>query len=333
MIIESPAELIFRDLFYRLRGFAGIHDVFLKLEGFNITGSIKVKTAIGLVDDLERRGLAKPHETVIVESSSGNLGIALSLICAIRSYKFICVTDPNANPVTVRGMELYGAEVITVKERDAVGGFLGTRLKVIEEILESNPNAVWLNQYANVANKNVHAEQTAEEIVREFERVDWVFVGTGTTGTIGGVSERLHEAYPGIRVVAVEPLGSVTFGGEPGRRDIPGIGTSVRPKLAEVANPDRVVYIDEKTTIDSCFSFVRDYHMMVGGSTGTVLAAIKQLAFEFMPGDIIVAISPDLGDKYLETVYKRQLVTAPATETVGSNGNGNGNGFKRNTSV
>jgi cysteine synthase A len=108
MIIESPAELIFRNLFYRLRGFTGDHDVFLKLEGFNVTGSIKIKTAIGLVDDLEWRGLTKPHETVIVESSSGNLGIALSLICAVRGYKFICVTDPNANRVTVRGMELYG---------------------------------------------------------------------------------------------------------------------------------------------------------------------------------------------------------------------------------
>ena len=96
MIIESPLDLIFRDLFYRLRGFAGGQDVFLKLEGFNITGSIKMKTAMGLIADLERRGLARPNETTIVESSSGNLGIALSLVCAIKGYKFICVTDANA---------------------------------------------------------------------------------------------------------------------------------------------------------------------------------------------------------------------------------------------
>src|SRR6185503_20461966 len=195
MIIESALDLIFRDLFYRLPAFAGSHDVFLKLEGFNVTGSIKVKTAIKLVEDLEQRGIARPNETVLVESSSGNLGLALSLVCAIKGYKFICVTDPNANRSTKKGMQLYGARVIVVKERDPAGGFLGSRLRRIERILQSEPNAIWLNQYANIANKNVHAEQTANEIAREFEKVDWVFVGSGTTGTLAGVSERLRADF------------------------------------------------------------------------------------------------------------------------------------------
>src|SRR5215471_10293566 len=121
MIIESPLDLVFRDLFYRLRGFAGNHDVFLKLEGFNVTGSIKIKTAMGLVEDLEQRGIAKPNQTVIVESSSGNLGIALSLACAIKGYRFICVTDPNANRANVRAMELYGAQVEIVEDHDDAG--------------------------------------------------------------------------------------------------------------------------------------------------------------------------------------------------------------------
>jgi 2,3-diaminopropionate biosynthesis protein SbnA len=303
MIIESPVDLVFRDLFYRLRAFAGRHDVFLKLEGFNVTGSIKIKTAVGLLEDLEKRGLAKPRKTVIVESSSGNLGLALSLLCAVKGYKFICVTDPNANHSTVREMELYEAEVIVVSDRDSAGGFLGTRLKVIDNILCSNPNAVWVNQYANIANKNVHAEQTGNEIAAEFDKVDWLFVGTGTTGTFCGVSERLRQEFPSIKVVAVEPVGSVTFGGRPGRRTIPGIGTSVRPKLADLADPDRVVEISEEETIDSCFAFVRDYHLLVGGSTGTVLAAVQRLAPEFSFGETIVAISPDLGERYLDTVY------------------------------
>jgi len=303
MIIESPLELVFRDLFYRLPAFAGIHDVFLKLEGLNITGSIKVKTAIGLVEDLERRGIARPHETVILESSSGNLGLALSLVCAIKGYDFICVTDPNATRAAVKGMELYGARVILVKDRDAAGGYLGSRLKKIDQILQSEPNAVWLNQYANIANKNVHAEQTANEIAREFKKVDWIFVGAGTTGTLAGVSERLRHEFPRIKVVAVEPAGSVTFGGAPGKRNIPGIGTSVRPKLAELADPDEVVVINEEKTVETCLSFVRDYHLLVGGSTGSVLAAVQQLAPEFARGDTIVAISPDLGEKYLDTLY------------------------------
>jgi len=305
MIIESPVDLVFRDLFYRLRAFAGRHDVFLKLEGFNVTGSIKIKTALGLLEDLEKRGLANPSETVIVESSSGNLGLALSLLCAAKGYRFICVTDPNANHSTVREMELYGAEVIVVSDRDSAGGFLGTRLKVIDNILCSDPNAVWLNQYANIANKNVHAEQTGNEIAAEFDKVDWLFVGTGTTGTLCGVSERLRQKFPSIKVVAVEPVGSVTFGGRPGRRTIPGIGTSVRPKLADLLDPDRVVEISEEETIDSCFAFVRDYHLLIGGSTGTVLAAVQRLAPEFSFGQTIVAISPDLGGRYLDSVYKK----------------------------
>lgn len=308
MIVESPLEIIFRDLFYRLRGFAGGYDVFLKLEGFNISGSIKVKTAIGLIEDLERRGIAKPNETVIVESSSGNLGIALSLVCAIKGYRFICVTDSNATRANIRGMKLYGAKVIVLHDRDPDGGFLGNRFKAIDQIMRSEPNAVWVNQYDNIANKNVHAEQTANEVAREFETVDWIFVGAGTTGTLAGVSERLRQLFPKIRVVAVEPVGSVTFGGAPGKRNIPGIGTSIRPKLADHVNPDRVVAIDEERTVEACLSFVRNYHLLVGGSTGTVLAAIQQLASEFSTGETIVAISADLGEKYLDTVYNPDWV-------------------------
>jgi 2,3-diaminopropionate biosynthesis protein SbnA len=303
MIVQSPLDLTFPDLFYRLPAFAGEHDVFLKLEGFNITGSIKIKTAIGLIDDVERRGIARSGKTVIVESSSGNLGLALSLVCAIKGYKFICVTDPNANHATKRGMELYGASVVVVRDRDPVGGFLGSRLKKIHQILQSDSNAIWLNQYANIANKNVHAEQTANEIAREFAKVDWIFVGTGTTGTLAGISERLRQVFPSIKIIAVEPVGSVTFGGSPGKRNIPGIGTSVRPKLADLAKPDKIVAVSEEKTVEACLSFVRDYHLLVGGSTGTVLAAVRRLAPEFIPGDTIVAISPDLGEKYLDTVY------------------------------
>ena len=200
-------------------------------------------------------------------------------------------------------MEVYGAQVIVVEDRDPAGGYLGSRLKKIDQILQSDPNAIWLNQYANIANKNVHAEQTANEIAREFDKVDWVFVGTGTTGTHGGISERLRQKFSEVKVVAVEPVGSVTFGGAPGKRNIPGIGTSVRPGLADLVKPDRVIAVNEEKTVAACLSFVRDYHLLVGGSTGTVLTAVQQLAPEFKPGDTIVAISPDLGEKYLDTVY------------------------------
>src|SRR6185436_4995150 len=97
-------------------------------------------------------------------------------------------------------------------------------------------------------------------IAREFDKVDWIFVGSGTTGTLGGISERLRQVFPNIKVVAVEPSGSVTFGATPGKRNIPGIGTSVRPKLADLANPDAVVTVTEEKTVETCLSFVRDHH-------------------------------------------------------------------------
>jgi len=155
---------------------------------------------------------------------------------------------------------------------------------------------------------DVHAEQTAVEIARQFERIDWVFIGTGTTGTFAGVSERLRLEFPNIKVVAVEPAGSITFGGESGRRNIPGIGTSVRPELADFANPDMIVTVNEEDTVASCLSFVRDYQLLVGGSTGAVLSAIRNTSSEFRAGDTVVAISPDLGDRYLDTIYNPEWV-------------------------
>ena len=135
-------------------------------------------------------------------------------------------------------------------------------------------------------------------------------MGSGTTGTLGGVAERLRQVFPGVRVVAVEPVGSVTFGGRPGKRNIPGIGTSVRPKLAGLVKPDRIVAVDERTTIETCLSFAKNGHLLVGGSTGSVLAAVRQLSGEFLPGETIVAISPDLGEKYLDTIYDPAWVSA-----------------------
>lgn len=308
MIVDSPLDLIFRKIFYRLRGFSAGHDVFLKLEGFNVTGSIKVKTAIGLIEDLEQRGVATPRQNVIIESSSGNLGIALSMVCASKGYQFICVTDSNATRANIRGMQSYGAKVIVVEDREPGGGFLEKRFEIIDQLLKANPKAIWLNQYDNPANVKVHAEQTANEIADEFQQVDWIFLGAGTTGTLGGICQRLRDVYPHIKIVAVEPKGSVTFGGRPGKRYIPGIGTSVRPAIADFADPDRIVAVNELTTVRTCLSFAQDYHLLVGGSTGTVLAAIKATSAEFAPGETVVAISPDMGDKYLDTIYNAEWV-------------------------
>jgi hypothetical protein len=135
----------------------------------------------------------------MVESSSGNLGLALSLVCAIKGYEFICVTDPNATHTAIKGIELYGGKLIIVEDRDNVGGYLGTRLQKIDQILQSDPNALWLNQYANPANKMFTQIKQPDEIIQEFERVDWAFVGSGTTGTLGASPSGSMASFPILR--------------------------------------------------------------------------------------------------------------------------------------
>lgn len=303
MIIESPLDLVFRDLFLKIRGFVADHDVFLKLEGFNVTGSIKIKTAKALIQDAEKRHGTRPGKTTFVESSSGNLGVALSLVCAILGYDFICVTDTNATKLAIRAMRAHGAEVVVVSEPDRNGGYLGTRLAMIQSILAQNENAVWLDQHSNVANKDVHAQETAMEILNAFPQVDWIFAGTGTTGTLAGISSCFRSKSPGTRIIAVDAEGSVSFGGSPKLRLIPGIGASRRPPLADLCQPDEVVLIPEAATVGMCREFARTRHLLIGGSTGSILCAVTRYADRFGADETIVALSPDFGDKYLETIY------------------------------
>ncbi len=309
--ISNPLELVFPDLFFDLSGLLPSGQLFLKLEGFNISGSIKIKSALFMIEDLERQGRAKPGRTTIVESSSGNLGIALALICRLRGYNFICVSDPNITSINRRGIEAYGGRVVIVEKRDANGGYLAARLAYIQQLLSSDRNCVWLNQYANAANKRAHAERTAKEILHEFSCVTHLYVGTGTTGTLMGLAERFSEFSPATELIAVEPEGSVTFDTTQGkRRRIPGIGTSQKPQLADATRLHRIVYIPEIDAIKMCHMLVRRHGLLLGGSTGSVLAAITRDRRRFSNDSLVVAISPDLGDKYLETIYSPEWVQA-----------------------
>ena len=231
MVVDDPLALIFSNIFLRLGSVLCGTDVVLKLEGFSITGSIKIKSALFMIQELERRGVAHPGATTIVESSSGNLGIALSMICRRRGYRFLCISDPNIAQASLRAMTAYGADVVIVRERDSNGGYLETRIAYIKQLITSHADIIWLNQYNNRANMMAHYEMTAREILAEYPSPDWVFLGTGSTGTFTGCARRFREAAPGTRVVAVEPVGSVTFGGlragvDPGDRHEPPAGVA-----------------------------------------------------------------------------------------------------------
>ena len=283
------------------------YPLFLKCEGFNFAGSVKLKPAAEMVDAAEQAGILTPR-SVLVESSSGNLGVALSMIAASKGYRFLCVTDSRCNLSTRLLMEALGGKVHMINEPDPVTGFLGARLNYVRELCASDERYVWLNQYANPGNWLAHYRRTAPAIARSFPNLDVLFVGTGTSGTLMGCSRFFREWRRPVRIVAVDSVGSVAFGGPPGRRMIPGLGTSVRPQLLDESYVDEVLHIAEVDTIRTCHRLART-GFLFGGSTGTVVSgALDWLARHSRPGLTAVAIAPDLGERYLDTIYQSNWV-------------------------
>jgi N-(2-amino-2-carboxyethyl)-L-glutamate synthase len=306
MIVSRVDELVTGSAFLELPGFVPQFSTYLKLEGLNPAGSIKLKTARALVQSLEDDDLIGPG-SALIESTSGNLGIALAIVCAARRYPITLVTDTNANAGSVKMMRALGAEVVVVRDRDRNGGFLHTRIDYVRRRLAENPKLVWLNQYANRANAAAHRDETATEVLAGFGAPDWLFVGAGTTGTLMGCVERFRD-IPATAVVAVDAVGSVTFGGAPAPRRIPGLGTSRRPEIFRDDGSFHKVLVAEPDTIRVCRRVARDYGLLVGGSTGTVLAAVEAFGERIAPDSIALAISPDLGDRYLDTIYSDEWI-------------------------
>jgi cysteine synthase A len=301
-VISVPQDFNEEQLYVNLRPIFG-RSLFLKCEGFNFAGSIKVKAATEMVETAERSGVLTPG-SVLVESSSGNLGVALSMIAASKGYRFVCVTDSRCNLSTRRLMEALGSQVHIITEPAADGGYLGARIEYVRALCTSDNRYVWLNQYTNPGNWTAHYRTTAPAIAHEFPRLDVLFVGAGTTGTLMGCARYFRHQRLAVRIVAVDSVGSVSFGGAPGRRMIPGLGTSVRPPLLDETYIDEVLRVEEADTIRACHQLARK-GFLFGGSTGTVVSgAMDWLTRHEADEPTAVAIAPDLGERYLDTVYQ-----------------------------
>ena len=309
-IISSPQEFNEDDLYVDLRSIFG-HSLFLKCEGFNFAGSIKLKAATEMVEAAERDGRLTPG-SILVESSSGNLGVALSMIAANRGYRFLCVTDSRCNLSTRRMMEALGGQVHIITEPDPVGGFLGARINYVRALCASDDRYVWLNQYTN-------AEQLEGALPHD---------GAGDRPAVPATRRavrrgRHHRDPDGLRTLVQASgtarcgswrwtrVGSVTFGGPAGRRMIPGLGTNVRPPMLDQSFVDEVVlrrggrHHPDLPPIGPSRIPVRRLHRhgrqrrdeLVGRHDGDDLTA--------------VAIAPDLGERYLDTVYQTNWVAGP----------------------
>jgi cysteine synthase A len=305
-IISAPHEFNEDDLYVDLHPVFG-RSLFLKCEGFNFAGSVKLKAATRMVETAERQGRLRPG-SILVESSSGNLGVALSMIAASKGYGFRCVTDARCNLQTRQLMEALGAEVHVITEPDPVDGMLGARINYVKALCASDDRYVWLNQYGNPDNWGAHYRTTAPAIARQFPDLDVLFVGAGTTGTLMGCARWFREWHRPVRIVAVDAVGSVSFGAEPARRMIPGLGMGMRPPMLDDSYVDEVIWVEETDTIRTCHRLARRGYLF-GGSTGTVVSgAIDWLARHDAEGLTAVTISPDLGERYLDTVYQPNWV-------------------------
>jgi cysteine synthase A len=316
-VISAPQDFNVDRLYVDLRSIFG-RTLYLKCEGLNLAGSVKLKAATEMVEAAERSGLLRPG-SVLVESSSGNLGVALSMLAASKGYGFVCVTDPRCNLSARLTMEALGAQVHIVTEPADDGGFLGARIRHVRQLCADDDRFVWLNQYLNPGNQRAHYRHTAPAIAREFPDLDVLFVGAGTTGTLMGCARYFREWHRRVWVVAVDSVGSVTFGGPPGRRMIPGLGTGVRPPMLDESYIDEVIHVDEVDTIRACHRMARR-GFLFGGSTGTVVSgAMRWLAEHDGLELTAVSLAPDFGERYLDTVYQSnwvaQLYGAQVLET------------------
>jgi len=274
-----------------------------KVEALNPGGSIKDRPALEIIESGLRSGAIGPG-SVIVESSSGNMGIGLAQACAYHGLHFICVVDPKTAPQNLRVLRAYGADIDFVHEPDPESGeFLQARLKRVAQLVEEL-GAYWPDQYSNRANPASHYQTTMREVVDALDgRLDFLFVATSTCGTIRGCAEYLHDAGLQTRVVAVDALGSRIFDSPPADRRIPGLGAGLRPPLCDVSLIDDYVLVSDVDCIAGCRQLVAREAILAGGSSGGVVSGIHRYRKLIPAGSVCVAILPDRGERYLETVY------------------------------
>jgi cysteine synthase A len=286
-------------------------DVFAKLESLNPGGSIKDRPAYNIIARAMESGEVT-KDTTIVESSSGNFAIGLAQMCAYLGLRLVCVVDIKTTAQNVRIIEAYGARVDLVSEPDPVTGeYLQARLHRVRQILASIPDSFWPNQYVNRNNSGSHFGTTMPEIVELLgPHIDYVFLATSTCGTLRGCAEFLHGRGMATKIIAVDAMGSVIFGRPAGKRLLPGHGAGIVPKLFAPDLADDVVHVSDLDCVVGCRRLVQHEAILAGASSGGVISAIERLVADekLRRPARCVAILPDRGERYLDTVYSDSWV-------------------------
>jgi N-(2-amino-2-carboxyethyl)-L-glutamate synthase len=310
MIHESAISCVGQTPLVRLRRLfpqEGL-DIIAKLEFLNPGGSVKDRPAKFIVE----KGLQDStitSKTHLIESTSGNLGIALAMVSRVYNLSFTCVVDPKISPTNLQILRQLGANIEMVKKPDDQGGYLKTRIQRVQELCQTIPHSLWINQYANQLNWQAHYNGIGGEILANLDgSLDCLAIAVSTTGTILGVARRLREKFPNLRVIAVDAFGSVIFGTPPAPRELPGIGSSRVPELLSKTEIDEVVYVNDLESAQGCRDLVTHEGIFAGGSSGSVIAAIQKLLPTFPKPYRVLTLLPDRGERYLDLVYDEAWV-------------------------
>ena len=278
------------------RLFPSEYEVWIKLERENPGGSIKDRIALSMVEDAEKKGILKPG-MVIIEPTSGNTGIGLAMVAAVKEYRLILVMPESMSVERRKIMEIYGADFELTPREKGMNGALARANELLEEIPES-----WMpSQFENDANVDIHRKTTAREIIKDFpEGIDYLITGVGTGGHITGTTEILKSVFAGMKTFAVEPAESpVISGGDPGPHGIQGIGAGFIPKVLDTSLLDGTINVEKDEAFEYLGKAATEEGLLLGISSGATLAAIARKIPELPAGSRILGFCYDSGERYL----------------------------------
>jgi len=275
---------------------AGMADILAKLENFNPGGSVKDRICLAMIEEAEKKGLLKKGATII-EPTSGNTGIGLSMIAATKGYKCVLTMPETMSLERIYILKSYGAEIILTPGTEGMTG----AIKKAEQLLKKTPNGFMPQQFKNPANPEVHRKTTAKEILQVIDatKIDVFLAGVGTGGTITGVGEVLKKGNPNVTVIAVEPKASAVLSGNPpGPHKIQGIGAGFIPDVLNRKIIDRIIQVDDDEAFKTSRRLAREEGLFVGISAGAAAWASLKVAKELGKGKTIVTVFPDTGERY-----------------------------------